>query len=278
MNIAVTGATGFVGRAVIKELIARGIRPILLARNVSSIPNEFQACPVKHLDLADGAEKSFELIGRPDVLIHLAWGGLPNYKSNRHFEIELPAQYRFLKELVSSGLTKIVIAGTCAEYGMQDGCLSESRSPRPNTAYSFAKDCLRQQLELLQQTVPFELVWARLFYMFGQAQNPSALYSQLLKAVQEGKKSFPMSGGEQLRDYQPVEKSAEALSKLALDPAAHGIYNVCSGKPVSVRGLVETWIRRAGWQITPEFGRYPYPDYESMAFWGDATKINNVIH
>jgi len=276
MNIAVTGATGFVGRAVTRELIAHGISPLLLARNPASIPGEFQACQVKPLDLADCGEATFETI--PDVLIHLAWGGLPNYKSNKHFEIELPAQYRFLKKLVSCGLTRIVIAGTCAEYGMQDGCLSETLSPRPNTPYSFAKDSLRQQLELLQQSLPFELVWARLFYMFGEGQNPSALYSQLLKAAQEGQKSFPMSGGEQLRDYQPVEKSAEVLVKLALDPAARGLYNVCSGRPTSVRGLVETWIRQSGWPIIPEIGRYPYPDYEPMAFWGDATKIDSIIN
>jgi dTDP-6-deoxy-L-talose 4-dehydrogenase (NAD+) len=85
-----------------------------------------------------------------------------------------------------------------------------------------------------------------------------------------------MSVGEQLRDYQPVEASARSLAKLALDPRANGIYNVCAGMPTSVRALVEGWIREAGAPITPELGRYPYPDYEPMAFWGDATRMNEL--
>jgi len=39
----------------------------------------------------------FDRMGRPDILVHLAWDGLPNYKSLHHFETELPKHYRFLK-------------------------------------------------------------------------------------------------------------------------------------------------------------------------------------
>jgi nucleoside-diphosphate-sugar epimerase len=277
MKMAVTGASGFVGRHVVRELLARGTMPVLLTRDASVLPDKFTSCRVAGFDLTTNPPDAFDQLGRPDVLIHLAWGGLPHYKSRSHFEDELPAHYRFLKTLVACGLKKIVVAGTCLEYGMQSGCLREDTRTLPHTPYGFAKDALRQQLQFLQSEFTFDLVWARLFYMFGDGQSPASLLPLLQKAIETGEPTFPMSAGEQLRDYQPVESSARSLVKLALDPSARGVYNVCAGKPTSVRTLVEGWIRDAGSPITPEFGRYPYPDYEPMAFWGDATRINELI-
>ncbi|MDA8230317.1 MAG: hypothetical protein M0006_03170 [Magnetospirillum sp.] len=82
-----------------------------------------------------------------------------------------------------------------------------------------------------------------------------------------------MSGGEQLRDYLPVTEAARHLADLAMARADIGIVNICSGRPVSVRRLVEGWIAEKGWTITPNFGHYPYPDHEPMAFWGDGRKL-----
>lgn len=78
-----------------------------------------------------------------------------------------------------------------------------------------------------------------------------------------------MSGGEQLRDYLPVEDVARHLVALALDAADRGPINVCSGHPISVRAFVETKIRQNGWSIKPKYGELPYTDYEPMAFWGE---------
>ena len=85
---------------------------------------------VARIDIADPPAHAFELLGRPDVLIHLAWGGLPNYPSLHHFERELPAHYALLKRLVDDGLRRLVVAGTCFEYGMQSGPLAEDAGRR----------------------------------------------------------------------------------------------------------------------------------------------------
>jgi dTDP-6-deoxy-L-talose 4-dehydrogenase (NAD+) len=85
-----------------------------------------------------------------------------------------------------------------------------------------------------------------------------------------------MSGGEQLRDYLPVGQIAERLVSLALTARNNGIVNVCSGIPVSVRELVERWVEQNGWAIRLDLGRYPYPDYEPMAFWGDRRKLDRL--
>lgn len=248
--------------------------PILICQPSIDVPAAFSRHSVVLIDLRDEPARVFDLIGRPDVLIHLAWGGLPNYNSLRHFQEELPAQYRFLKALVESGLKNLLVTGTCSEYGMQYGPMREDSEARPTSPYGFAKDALRRQLEFLQQTKPFNLTWARLFYLYGEGQAENSLLPQLKRAVERGDRVFNMSGGEQLRDYLPVTDVVKHLVSLAITACDNGVVNVCSGKPISVRTLVEGWIKENGWSIDLHLGHYPYPEYEPMAFWGDRDKLN----
>ena len=277
MKIAVTGASGFIGRHVLAELKARSIESIALVRSSDSRSRVDSCAWVVPLDLHHAPTDAFELMGKPDVLIHLAWSGLPNYKSLHHIEQELPAQYRFLKGLIESGLQRIVVAGTCFEYGMQSGPLNEDVAPRPNNPYGFAKNALRCQLEYLKAAHPFQLTWARLFYLHGEGQAGSSLWPQLKQAVERGDPVFNMSGGEQLRDYLPVAEISKNLVSLALADKDIGAVNVCAGTPISVRKLVEDWIEENGWSIKLNLGHYPYPDYEPMAFWGDSGKLLTII-
>lgn len=277
MKIAVTGATGFVGRHVLRELARRDIGIVAVARTEPPPEMDLPHAEWVSMDITNAPDDAFERLGRPDALVHLAWGGLPNYRSPRHFEEQLPAQYRFLKTLVEAGLTDILVTGTCFEYGMQSGPLHESLEARPANPYGFAKDALRRQLQYLQTVRPFNLVWARLFYLFGEGQAENSLLPQLRRAVARGDAEFDMSGGEQLRDYLPVSEVACCLVQLAEKRADLGVLNVCSGRPVSVRGLVEGWIRDNGWPIALNLGRYPYPDYEPMAFWGDRSRLDGLL-
>ena len=277
MKVAVTGATGFVGMHVLAELEIRSVESIAVLRPDTDKTLEQFRCRVVQFDLHKPPSNAFELMGCPDVVIHLAWSGLPNYKSLHHFEQELPAQYQFLKNLIESGLQNLVVAGTCAEYGMHAGVLSEDIAGHPSNSYGFAKDTLRRQLEYLKAVHPFQLTWTRLFYLYGDGQPEGALLPQLRRAVERNDQIFNMSGGEQLRDYLPVAEVARHLVSLALAEKDIGVVNVCSGIPISVRTLVEGWIKQNGWSIRPNFGHYDYPDYESMAFWGDSQKLTSLI-
>lgn len=268
MNIAVTGATGFIGRHVLAYLSEHGINATAVVRPTSSKINSLQAKKIVHIDMHKPPEDAFECMGYPDALIHLAWDGLPNYKSLHHFENELPAQYQFLKSLISSGLQKVTVAGTCFEYGMQCGPLSIKTETKPNNPYGFAKNNLRQELQYLQNHYPFILNWARIFYIYGEGQAENSLFSQLKRAAERGDKVFNMSGGEQLRDYLSVSDVAKTLISLTIESKYSSIVNVCSGKPISIRTLVEEWKKKYGWEILLNFGYYPYPDYEPLAFWG----------
>ncbi|MGH9456552.1 MAG: NAD-dependent epimerase/dehydratase family protein [Thermoanaerobaculia bacterium] len=270
MRVAVSGASGFVGRHVMQALRDRGVDAVGFARRAA--PGADLA-----LDALNPARDAFGLLGRPRVLVHLAWGGLPNYRSLDHFERELPGHYRFLAQMIEAGVEHVVVAGTCLEYGLRSGPLAETDVPNPTTAYGFAKDALRRQLELLRGERPFLLTWARLFYLWGEGQNEKALWPQLQKALARGDAVFDMSGGEQLRDYLPVTEAARHLAALATAAHDHGVVNVCSGIPVSVRAKVEEWIRETGGSLELNLGKYPYPDYEPFAFWGSREKLDRCL-
>lgn len=276
-KVAVTGASGFIGRHVVTQLERARISPTLVCRPGSPVPNSFSRHRVVRLDIADAPADAYERLGMPGVLVHLAWGGLPNYSSNHHLDQELPAQHSFLEGLVQAGLGSLTVAGTCFEYGLQSGALQEEMPTAPVTAYGRAKDELRKALERMRHGRPFNLTWARLFYLHGEGQAAGSLVPKLEAAIARGDAAFDLSGGLQLRDYLPVHEAARYLVALALNGKDNGVVNVCSGRPVSVRELVDGVVRRHGSRIQLNFGRVPYPDYEPMAFWGDPSKLARCL-
>jgi nucleoside-diphosphate-sugar epimerase len=276
MKVAVTGATGFIGRHLLREFESRGIAVVAAGHSAGDWPSSGFHRVVRH-DIRTLETDPYRMLGSPDVLVHLAWAGLPNYGSERHLMEELPAQERFLGGLLESGLRGLVVAGTCMEYGMREGQLREDDPAQPVNPYAMAKNELRIRLEALQRAHRFSLTWARLFYLFGAGQAPTSLYSQLESAASRGVSSLDVSSGEQLRDFMPVEEATAALARLACTGADFGTVNVCSGQPVAVRSIAEEWIRRNNWSITLNLGaRAPSP-YEPGAFWGDRAKLDRCL-
>jgi len=148
----------------------------------------------------------------------------------------------------------------------------------PNTVYSLAKDTLRKFIECLLQKYPnCILSWARLFYVYGPGQSKSSILSLLQEALDKNEGHFNMSGGEQLRDYLHIKTMAEYIVKIAVQIRVNGIINCCSGKPISIRDLVKNYLKEQGKEIKLNFGFYPYPKHEPMAFWGDNTKLKSII-
>ena len=265
---------------MIRELLTRDVAIIASSTDKSNAisNNWYSKVSYKELDIErfDDSIDQFRYFNSPDVMIHLAWGGLSNYKSAFHMETNLPSHYKFLSNLIRNGLGDLAVTGTCLEYGLQEGMLSEEMSSLPYVPYARAKDKLRKELELLQQQFEFSLKWIRLFYMYGRGQNQNSILDQLQKAIENGDTDFNMSGGEQVRDYLPVEQVASNIVDIALQNKFTGVINCASAKPITIKELVTNYLRQEGKKIKLNLGYYPYPDYEPMKFWGNASKLNLI--
>ncbi len=278
-KVLVTGASGFVGRHLVKALLDQGCQVRAVARDVErarSMPwfasVEFIAADVHapELDIAT-------LTDGIDVLAHLAWPGLPAYQGLFHFEQNLFADYAFIKAAALSGVGQVMITGTCFEYGLQNGALSESTAPRPANPYGLAKHSLRLFLEAFAREQPFVLQWVRLFYLYGEGQNPNSLLASLDLAIDAGDAQFDMSAGDQLRDYLPIERAVRNLALVMQKTDFNGVLNCCSGQPVSVRAMAEQRIAQRGSSIQLNLGHYPYSVHEPLAFWGDARRLQTLL-
>jgi nucleoside-diphosphate-sugar epimerase len=281
-KVLVTGATGFIGNYVVQELLNHEYSVI------ASSADELKAGQASWFDRVDYISFDFtqfdptinyyDFFQQPDSMIHLAWEGLPNYKSSFHIEENLPRHLKILNNLIKNGLDNLTVTGTCLEYGMQEGVLKEDMPALSSNPYAIAKNELRKSLESLQKEHSFLFKWVRLFYMYGKGQNPNSLLSQLDKALENNEQSFNMSGGEQVRDYLPVEKVAEYIVKIALQDKIKGVINCCSGHPISVKQFVKNYLEKINKKIYLNLGYYPYPDYEPMHFWGDNNKLKTILN
>jgi len=280
-KVLITGASGFIGNYVVEELLQKGYSVIATASSAENCVNSLWFNKITfipfNLQSFSSETNYYTHFHKPDLVIHLAWEGLPNYKSLFHFEENLPRHYAFLKNLITNGAKDICVSGTCLEYGFKEGVLHEHMETAPNNAYAIAKDTLRKFLEQLQTVSAFDIKWIRLFYIYGKGQNPKSLFSQLEKAIENGEREFNMSGGEQERDYLPVHEVAKYIVAIATQNKVTGIINCCSGYPVKLKNLVLQYVKQKKSNISLKLGYYPYLDYEPMNFWGDNKKLQKII-
>ena len=274
MKIFVTGATGFVGKTLIKKLKSKNWQILCIARNIKNI------IPTKNiryisLDIYSGKINLFKKYGVPDILIHLAWSGLPNYQKEFHIKENLPNEKKFLFNAVDKGVKHIIVSGTCFEYGKQEGCLNEDMNTRPNTQYALAKDLLRKKLFAKQKRKKFILQWVRLFYVFGINQNPKSLFPSLRRSINSKEKYFNIAKGKIQRDFISIIDVANYLVHLCLNPNLNGIINCCTGKPKTIRKFVKEYADKRKSKIKIISGKFQKPKFEAQAFWGSTSKMQS---
>ena len=265
-NVIVTGATGFIGRHLVKNLIDSKYDVIALVRDFD------KAQKISHLK---GAEIiTFDItnkvlnfdIYKDTTLIHCAWDSVDDVLSLNHLEA-YKDHYEILSNFIKFGIKKIIVTGTLSEYGMQYGPISPDAITVPNTPYALAKDRLHKALRQFQNQAEFGLIWARLFYSFGEGQNNKCLIPQFDLALERNDEFFNMSMGEQLLDYLPVEEVSKKIL-LLMETENNGVFNVCSGKPISLRRLLESRMASKGKYIKLNLGYYEYRKHDSIAIWG----------
>ncbi|MEA2019846.1 MAG: NAD-dependent epimerase/dehydratase family protein [Campylobacterota bacterium] len=280
-KILVTGATGFIGNHLIKYLLkSESFEVIATSTDIEKTKKCDWFDKVKYIqydiDTQDN-EDLYTFFGKPDRVVYLAWGNLSNYNDLIHIEKFLPNSYLFIKNLVQNGLKDIVVSGTCFEYGLVEGCLSEDISTNPSNSYAIAKDSLYKFIGELNKNFDFSYKWIRLFYMYGDGQSENSLLPLLDKAIKNGDKEFNMSGGEQLRDYLDIDEVVKNIILISTQTKyINQAINCCSAKPCSVRSLVEKYLENKKYTMKLNMGYYPYSIYEPMAFWGDDSKLKKI--
>jgi nucleoside-diphosphate-sugar epimerase len=263
----VTGATGFVGSYITKELIKKNYNVIILVKNIKKAKKIFNKKKVKIILFnIKNLTENFD-IPKNSILIHTAWINVRKINSNDHLKINYPKSYLFIKNCINKGLKDVLVIGSCYEYGLKYGPITASTKTKPNSKYAIAKDKLHKSLRLLQNKKKFNLIWCRLFYLFGDGQDKHSIISKLNIALFEKKKVFNMSLGEQLLDYLHVKIAVKKIINLL--KKREGIFNVCSGKPISLRRLIEETLLRKKKKIKLNLGYYKYRKNDSLAIWGN---------
>ena len=132
--VSITGSSGFIGTHLIKEINKENFKINVLSRK--KIKNSNKKNTFIKFDLDNKYKNCFKKIGSPNILIHLAWGGIPNYTSKYHLHEELKKQYAFLSSCIKNGLENLIITGTCLEYGDISRRMNERMLVKPKIAYA----------------------------------------------------------------------------------------------------------------------------------------------
>lgn len=240
MRIAVTGATGFIGRHVLHALQAHGLEEFIVAGRRA--PPADARITFVEVDLLTDSVHDWLAIHRPSHLLHLAW-----YAKHRCFwDSPLNRDWReataaLTRSFCEQGGQQIVVAGSCAEYDWSgEHYLIEGVTPlQPRTLYGQEKNRTREQMEEICATHGVSLAWGRVFYPFGSGEDRARLIPSVVDTLMQRYAPFPIHVGYQC-DLMPVEDVARAFVHL-LHRNATGVFNVCSGVPTQLGDLIE-WI------------------------------------
>jgi dTDP-6-deoxy-L-talose 4-dehydrogenase (NAD+) len=161
---------------------------------------------------------------------------------------------------------------------MTEGLLSEEMAVRPTTAYADAKVRLHDSIRNLAGSTASRLTWLRPFYVYGPGQPSTTLWGQLHAAIARGDKVFPMSPGQQTRDYLPAEEMGRLIAEVAVrQPGPSPVLNVCSGTSSRILDMVRDWIAASGSDIREAPGALPYAQYEPMDAVGSRESLNQLL-
>ncbi len=241
MTVLVTGATGFIGSHVVRELRARGVdvrapvRPSSPRSAATDLENEVEWVPC---DLSTASPSELRaLCHSVDACIHAAWYVEPGKYAHAAENVEwVGTSMRLLQALGAQGCARAVYIGTCFEYDHRTGYLAESSPTRPWTLYGAAKLSTALMGAELAEQLGVGFSWARLFYQYGPHEQEGRLVPHVVRSLLSGQ-DVPVTRGTQIRDFLHVADVASALVDVT---GSHhvGAVNIGSGRPVTVRDVV----------------------------------------
>jgi len=225
VKVIVTGASGFVGHRVVKELLRRGVKTCAVARHPVEFPDSLVVD--NYFDTPSG-----------DVLIHLA------ENPNRAQVNEIGSAYlseagALANSLVSKGYQRIVFASSAVVYGDKDKRLHKPMDPVLATdVYSQSK------LECEMLFDKNNGVIARISNLYGVGMSTENVFSKIIQQVRCAGE-VKVWNDKPIRDFLWVDDAVDALVEMALG-RAKGIYNVASGRAVSIGELIDAALLSSG--------------------------------
>ncbi len=234
-KVLVTGASGFIGKYCVAELLKRGyeVHALSTQKKESSQIHWYQ-CNL--LDSVQLKETLYQI--KPTHILHLAWyaehGKFWNSTENLKW---VQASIHLLQTFVKLGGKRFVGAGTCAEYDDSFGlCIEESTSLAPKTLYGTCKNAFAQILKAYAAQSSITYAWGRVFHLYGPGEHPNRLVPSVINALLEDEPAN-CSHGEQIRDFLYVEDVASAFVSI-LESSIEGPINIASGEPTSLKSII----------------------------------------
>ena len=272
-TVLVTGAGGYIGRHVVLALLERGVHVKALDLRLDGVAPRAERVAA---DLFSADPEIYDRLGRPDVVLHMAWRDGFKHNSPAHLD-DLPAHFHLIENLLAGGLKHLAVMGTMHEVGYWEGPIDETSPCRPASLYGISKNALRETAALLAGQHDALLQWIRAYYIVGDDKFGNSIFSKLLAAAEEGRRTFPFTSGKNKYDFISVSDLARQIAAIVCQDEVAGIVNACSGEPLSLADRVEAYIREHGLDLELEYGAFPDRPYDSPGVWGDATKIRAIM-
>ncbi len=283
-SILVTGAAGFLGANLVRELarapaagfagVVAGIRGTAPGARLAALAAEAPVLP--GFDLARGAGELQGLLTGAGIsaVVHCAAYGVDYAQDDLDaaLAVNVGGTARLVAAAAAAGVTRFVHVGTGHEYGAQAGAIAETACPRPRGIYGTSK--LAATVTALDRalTLGLDLCVARPFGMYGPLEGAHKFVPLVMAAAREGR-PVALTPGEQVRDYTFVGDVATGIRLLLETPRfpADRIINLASGRPVTLRGLAEAAAAAAGGDPgVLRWGERPYRPDETMSIVADA--------
>ncbi|MGG5809214.1 NAD-dependent epimerase/dehydratase family protein [Falsiroseomonas sp. CW058] len=275
-RVLLTGAGGFVGRAVVAPLLARGVELHAVSRSAArAIPG----VTWHRADLLDEAEARALLREvRPTTLLHAAWyvehGRFWTSPENARWVEASTALAHAFAEL---GGRRMVGLGTCAEYAevaADDGePWPETRALGGGTPYGRAKAELAARLLALSPRL--SVAWARLFHLFGEGEPAAKLVPDVALSLLAGREAR-CGSGRAVRDYASTRFAGRALAALATGGVT-GPVNIASGTGRPMREVIEAIGTITGRPDLIRLGARPDPAGEVPFMVADTSRLRREV-
>ena len=272
MKILVTGANGYLGRGIVKCLLAHGVDVVAAGFQLDDVD---EGAEKKAGDLF-AIENPYEYYGCPDVLLHLAWQDGFQHYSDRHVD-NLPKHYDFIKKFIEAGVRKVAVMGSMHEISFFEGSINENTSCHPITPYGISKNALRELVEVYAKKNNVMFQWLRGYYIVGNSKSGCSIFSKIAIAESEGKTDFPFTMGLNQYDFIDYDKFCERTVMAVLQNNILGVINICSGYPEKLADRVERFIKENHYNIRLKYGAFPDRPYDSKAVWGDSKRIETIM-